>query len=483
MFFAWQKFAPMLFNSEGFFFFFVVVFILYYLLPHPRRWVLLLVASYYFYAQWNAAYLALILFSTLVDFWAGKKMAALPEQSARRPYLYLSLLSNLGLLFTFKYANFLGDSINELIGGEAPFVPHIELLLPVGISFYTFQTLSYTLEIYYGRLQPSMHLGKFGLFVSFFPQLVAGPIERSGHLLPQFERKVTFDYERVAHGLHLVLWGLFKKVVVADRLALFVNEVYGHPDQYAGLSIVLATLAFAFQIYCDFSGYSDMAIGLARMLGFDLMQNFRQPYLATSLADYWRRWHISLSTWFRDYVYIPLGGNRVVKWRWYYNLFLTFLVSGLWHGAAWTFVIWGAIHGLILVVEQMTGISGEKGKRFTLGVRLFRMGYTFVVVCVAWIFFRAACVSDAFALIGQVWEPTKEPLSWRMMGNQPLELMFALAGVLFVCGADIFVELRGKNQDIRHYPLGLRWVWYMVLLSGIAFLGVFEDQAFIYFQF
>ncbi|MEO1808779.1 MAG: MBOAT family O-acyltransferase, partial [Bacteroidota bacterium] len=324
------------------------------------------------------------------------------------------------------------------------------------------------------------HLGKFGLFVSFFPQLVAGPIERSGHLLPQFERKITFDYERVAHGLHLVLWGLFKKVVVADRLALFVNEVYGHPDQYAGLSIILATLGFAFQIYCDFSGYSDMAIGLARMLGFDLMQNFRQPYLATSLADYWRRWHISLSTWFRDYVYIPLGGNRVVKWRWYYNLFLTFLVSGLWHGAAWTFVIWGAIHGLILVVEQMTGISGKKGKRFTWGVRLFRMGYTFMVVCVAWIFFRAESVSDAFALIGKMWEPTQEPLSWRMMGNQPLELMFALAGVLFVYCADVFVELREKNQDIRHYPLGLRWIWYMVLLSGIAFLGVFEDQAFIY---
>ncbi|MEL6135438.1 MAG: MBOAT family O-acyltransferase, partial [Bacteroidota bacterium] len=353
-------------------------------------------------------------------------------------YLYLSLISNLGLLFTFKYANFIGDSLNEVIGGTTPFIPHLDLLLPVGISFYTFQTLSYTLEIYYGRLKPTAHLGKFGLFVAFFPQLVAGPIERSSHLLPQFDRKVTFDYTRVASGLHLVLWGLFKKVVVADRLALFVNEVYGQPEGYTGLSILLATLGFAFQIYCDFSAYSDMAIGLARMLGFDLMQNFRQPYLATSLADYWRRWHISLSTWFRDYVYIPLGGNRVVKWRWYYNLFLTFLVSGLWHGAAWTFVIWGAIHGLILVIEQMTGISGTKGKSFPVGVRILRMIYTFVIVCLAWVFFRAESVADAFMLLQNMWEPTQEVISWHMMGDHPLEFILAIGGVLFIYLADIY---------------------------------------------
>ena len=360
----------------------------------------MLLASYYFYMSWKVEYVILIVISTLVDYFCGKKMAALPDKAARKKYLYLSLVSNLGLLFLFKYFNFFSRSFSKIFGVLNESFLHwnvlhdtytLKVLLPVGISFYTFQTLSYTIDVYNGRTSAENHLGKFALFVSFFPQLVAGPIERSSHLLPQFHQTFEFDYNRVKEGLLLMVWGFFKKLVIADRLAAYVNEVYNNVDKYDGFHNIIATYFFAFQIYCDFSGYSDIAIGSALIMGFSLMQNFRRPYFATNIREFWARWHISLSTWFRDYLYIPLGGNRVVKWRWYYNLFITFVISGLWHGADWTFIVWGFLHGSYLVLGYITQpIRNRLLRPFKLGVngtvgKLLDVLVTFHLVVFAWI--------------------------------------------------------------------------------------------------
>lgn len=331
----------MLFNSLEFIIFFPIVVALYFALNPKYRWILLLIASYYFYMCWNYKYIILIAASTIIDYIAGICIYHTRKKYLKTLFLLTSLMTNLGLLFFFKYFNFFGDSFNYVFEKFNIFyrVPAYHFLLPVGISFYTFQTLSYTIDIYKEGHKPEYHFGKFALFVSFFPQLVAGPIERSTNLLPQFHKNFTFDYNRIKSGIVQMCWGFFKKVVIADRLAEYVNAVYNNASDYQGLPLIIATVFFAFQIYCDFSGYSDIAIGSAKILGYDLMQNFRRPYLAVNIQDFWRRWHISLSTWFRDYVYIPLGGSRVKKLRWHFNLFITFLISGLWHGAEWTFII------------------------------------------------------------------------------------------------------------------------------------------------
>ncbi len=346
----------MLFNSIEFLLFLPVVVLLYYALPHRYRWGLLLAASYYFYAAWKLEYLVLIIASTLIDYYAGLRMGAEEHQRKRRKFLYLSLAGNLGMLLGFKYFNFFSDSVRVALEQFNIFAdtPHLEFLLPVGISFYTFQSMSYTIDLYRGERDVERHLGIFALYVAFFPQLVAGPIERSTHLLPQFRERVTFDYGRTTSGLRLILWGFFKKIVIADQLALFVQQVYGSPGEWSGPAVLLASYFFAFQIFCDFSAYTDIARGSARIMGFDLMENFNRPYFSRSIREFWARWHISLSTWFRDYLYIPLGGNRVVKWRWYYNLMVVFVVSGLWHGANWTFVAWGFLHGAYLVLGIVT---------------------------------------------------------------------------------------------------------------------------------
>ena len=356
----------MLFNSLEFIIFFPIVVAAYFALKPKYRWILLLLASYYFYMAWNYKYIVLILISTTIDYFAGINIHRSNNPRTRKALLLVSLVANLGLLFFFKYFNFFGDSINYLFDKINIFynIPAYHYLLPVGISFYTFQTMSYTIDIYNGKQEPERHFGRFALFVSFFPQLVAGPIERSVNLLPQFRKHYDFDYERVKNGILLMVWGFFKKVVIADRLAEYVNMVYNHPHDFGGLHNMIATFFFSFQIYCDFSGYSDIAIGSAMIMGYTLMTNFRRPYFSMSIREFWQRWHISLSTWFRDYVYIPLGGNRVVKWRWYYNLFITFLVSGLWHGAEWTFVIWGALHGFYLIFAIWTTKLRENFNRF-----------------------------------------------------------------------------------------------------------------------
>ena len=437
--------------------------------------------------------MVLIVISTLIDYVAGLRMGKTTVRSRRKKYLLLSLVANLGILFTFKYANFFSESLRVALNQFNIFydMPMFDLLLPVGISFYTFQSMSYTIDVYRGEQQPERHLGKFALYVAFFPQLVAGPIERSLRLLPQFDRVFKFDYERVVSGLRLMLWGFFKKLVIADRLAIYVNEAYNHPAEYQGLTLLLATYFFAIQIYCDFSGYSDIAIGAARVMGYDLMTNFRQPYFSKSISEFWRRWHISLSTWFRDYLYIPLGGNRVGKQRWYFNLFAVFVISGLWHGANWTFVVWGALHGGYLIFAIVTADWRQKlahwsglAKRPALH-NLLRTLITFHLVLFAWIFFRANSLSEAFMIIGNM-----AALDFSLESLKSLNIALGWGELLVAIGSILFLELahllqsRGKVHSwITAQPAPLRWSVYYLLLLAIAFFGVFNHSEFIYFQF
>ena len=339
----------MLFNTIDFAIFLPVVVIIYYLLPHKFRWILLLAASYFFYMSWRVEYILLIVASTLVDYFSGIRMEKLPDRKSRLPWLLLSLGVNLGLLFFFKYANFATGNLNLLFQkvGLSNEIPMMKLLLPVGISFYTFQTLSYSIEVYFGRQKAEKHLGYFALYVSFFPQLVAGPIERYSRLAPQFRIKQHINYDNLSRGLRLILYGLFIKMVIADNISGIVDLVYAAPENFASLDILKGIFLYSFQIYSDFYGYSTIAIGSALLLGIRIMDNFKSPYLAKNISEFWQRWHISISTWFRDYLYFPLGGNRVSKQRWVLNILLVFLISGLWHGANWTFLIWGLLFGLL----------------------------------------------------------------------------------------------------------------------------------------
>ncbi len=491
----------MLFNSIEFFIFFPIVVILYFLTPSNRRWLLLLLASYYFYMSWKAAYAIILVISTLVDYFCSRMMGRFTdeEKGRRKPWLYLSLASNLGILLLFKYYNFFNDSARELaLGLNVPYaMPAFELLLPMGISFYTFQTMSYSIDVYHGRIKPEKHLGIFALFVTFFPQLVAGPIERAGNLLGQMHQHHAFDYYRIVAGLRRMAWGFFKKIIIADNLALMVNEVYNNPGEFQGFSFILATVFFAFQIYCDFSGYSDIAIGAAKVLGFNLMENFRSPYFAKTISEFWGRWHISLSTWFRDYLYIPLGGNRVVKWRWYYNLFIVFLVSGLWHGASWTFVIWGGLHG----VYQVFGIL-TKDQRNTFVQKIGLADHpqlykwvqvltVFFLVCFSWIFFRANTISDAFyivsqsfAALGNLSQVYSLDLAHDVFMNQGIKVF--LVSVVAVAIMEL-VHLIQRNGSVSallmQRPAWVRWSVYYLAIIAVLLFGQFGNQEFIYFQF
>jgi len=483
----------MLFNSLEFLVFFPIVVVAYFSLPHRFRWIFLLGASYYFYMCWKAEYVVLILASTLIDYVAGIQMGKTPDKGRRKKYLILSLIANLGILFSFKYANFFNESLRVALQQFNIFYdfPLFNVLLPVGVSFYTFQSLSYSIDVYRGEKEPEHHFGKFALYVAFFPQLVAGPIERSTRLLPQFDKRISFNQERFVSGLRLMLWGFFKKIVIADRLAIYVNEVYNSPAEFQGLTLLLATYFFAFQIYCDFSGYSDIAIGAARIMGYDLMTNFRQPYFSQSIAEFWKRWHISLSTWFKDYLYIPLGGNRVAKERWYFNLMAVFLISGLWHGANWTFVLWGFLHGFYLVFSIWTqnirdSISHAlRMDRFPALQRFFKIVVTFHLVLFAWIFFRANSISDAFLIIHNMLN-----VDFSMAGLQQVnvalgwgELGIALLSILFLEFIHLVEAGTTLKKRFLESPRALRWAVYYSLALGIIFFGVFNHTQFIYFQF
>ncbi|MGM0499181.1 MAG: MBOAT family O-acyltransferase [Bacillota bacterium] len=489
----------MIFNSLQFLLFFLIVTSVYFIINSKYRWVLLLAASYYFYMSWNPAYIILIILSTIVDYFASLKMEQQAKKEDRKKYLFLSLFVNLGFLFFFKYYGFFNNSFSSVVRAFNMNLglPSFDLLLPVGISFYTFQTLSYTIDVYRGDKEAEKHFGIFALYVSFFPQLVAGPIERSTRLLPQFKKKIDFDSARVASGLQLMLWGFFKKVVVADRLALYVNGVYNNLDGLEGMTLILATVFFAFQIYCDFSGYSSIAIGAARVMGFDLMTNFKRPYYAKSIPEFWRRWHISLSTWFKDYLYIPLGGNRVKKGRYYFNLFVTFLVSGLWHGAAWTFVIWGGLHGLYQIISIST-VKIRKNIKSMIGInklpllnKWWQVLVTFSLVNFGWIFFRANSLADAVYVVNNLFSSLGTQLSsWENFraavigyGLNQSELIIAISVIIIMESVHLMQRKVSVREFLNQKPLVFRWAAYYALIILILALGVYGETEFIYFQF
>ena len=445
----------------------------------------MLAGSYYFYMCWNWRYIALIIISTLIDYVAGLRMSALLERRKRLKYLLLSLLTNLGLLLTFKYFNFFSDSLNAGFSflGMSVHIPYLNVLLPVGISFYTFQTLSYSIDVYRGKIEHERHLGIFALYVSFFPQLVAGPIERASRLLPQFYRKNNFDEARVVSGLRLMLWGLFKKIVVANRVALYVDAVYNNAELHSGLTLLVATYMFAFQIYCDFSGYSDIAIGAARVLGYDLMKNFNRPYFAKTINEFWGRWHISLSTWFRDYVYVPLGGNRKGAPRMFVNLVIVFLVSGMWHGANWTFLAWGALHGIFAAASKITLPLRDRvvgllhmPASIVSGVRIF---VTFQLVCFGWIYFRAASIEQANYIVMQIFT-----LPWGGLFVTALDqFSYGVMAIVLLLVVDTAQEYYNAAGAFVLRPRTLRWASYIIIIVIMVLIGVFDESQFIYFQF
>src|SRR6185437_1956217 len=402
-----QQPCRMLFNTIEFAVFLPLVCLLYFVLPSRKRLGFLLLASYYFYMCWRWEYLLLILAQTELNFLCALGMGRSLTQARKRGYLIFALVSTLLILFFFKYFNFVAGTANSVVGlfGLRMNLPTLDFLLPVGISFHTFQTLGYTIDVYRGKIPPEKSFTKFALFVSFFPLLVAGPIERASNLLPQFDAPRRLRHENWVIGLQLILWGLIKKMVIADRLSTAVANVYADPHAFPGPLLILATFFFAIQIYCDFSCYSDIAIGSARLLGFKIMTNFKMPYFSTSLSEFWQRWHISLSTWFRDYLYFPLGGNRVKLGRWIFNILVVFCVSGLWHGASWTFVAWGAIHGTWLIFERILAAPATRLLALahltpqSAPIRVARWFLVFAIVLCSWVFFRASSFAQAVTIL------------------------------------------------------------------------------------
>lgn len=476
----------MLFNSIEFIFFFVIVTSLYFVLPHRFRWFMLLAASCYFYMAFVPVYILILGFTIVIDYFAGIYLEK-TQGPGRRWLLVASLVANIGVLAVFKYYNFLNDNLTTLLHGagfQNP-IPYLSILLPIGLSFHTFQAMSYTIEVYRGHQKAERNFGIYSLYVMFYPQLVAGPIERPQNLLHQFYEEHHFDYDRVVSGLKLMLWGFFKKLVIADRLAITVDAAYNYPELQTGMTLLVATMFFAVQIYCDFSGYSDIAIGSARVMGFKLMTNFNRPYFSRNIAEFWKRWHISLSTWFKDYLYISLGGNRVSVPRWYFNLFFVFLVSGLWHGANWTFIIWGAINGFYLVfalVSEKYVHRFEKATGLIHHRRLIQVSniiITFFLACFAWIFFRANHVQDAFLIIRRI-AKFDGPVHF----ENPSMLIFSLLGLAILFGYEYKQEYYKGNFSLLNHPSWVvRYSTYTVLILLILLMGVFDGGQFIYFQF
>jgi alginate O-acetyltransferase complex protein AlgI len=478
----------MLFNSLTFAVFLPVIFGFYWALGRRIRLqnVLILLASYVFYGWWDWRFLSLIAFSTVVDYVAGLRIWATESGRARRNWLLVSLAVNLGLLAVFKYLGFFVQSWLDAWSalGVEMHMSTVQIILPVGISFYTFQTLSYTIDVYRRHLEPTRDFVAFAAFVSFFPQLVAGPIERASNLLPQFLSDRTFSYPEAVDGLRQMLWGMFKKVVIADNCARFANSAFGNPSAHSSWQLIFGVVFFAFQIYGDFSGYSDIAIGSAKLFGFRLMTNFRCPYFSRDIAEFWRRWHISLSTWFRDYVYIPLGGSKGGPWRRLRNIIIIFVVSGFWHGANWTFVVWGALNALFFVPLLLGGKNRRnldtvaEGRRLPNLLELLQVAMTFALTCLAWVFFRAESVPGAFAYMARI-------AGRGLLSLPPMPGSGTLLCALFIL---LSVEWLGRHLDcplhiVRTLPTRwARWPCYFAL-CGVILRWAGARQPFIYFQF
>jgi len=488
----------MSFVSSQFLLFFPVVTVLYFVIPHRFRWALLLAASCYFYMAFVPVYLLILLFTVSIDYVAAILIERTSDQQRKKSFLTLSILANLGVLAFFKYFNFANANLASLAGflhWNYP-IGSLSIILPIGLSFHTFQAISYTIEVYRGNQKVERHFGIYALYVMFYPQLVAGPIERPQNMLRQFRDVHTPDYERITDGLKQIAWGLFKKVVIADRLAVLVNEVFSNSYNYNGVVLLAASVSFAFQIFCDFSGYCDIALGAAKVMGFKLMTNFDRPYSSASFSEFWRRWHISLSTWFRDYLYIPLGGSRVLPLRHATNLMIVFVVSGLWHGANWTFVVWGAIHGLLQVIEiQVKRLGQQLPEKIraiitdTRVARTVRVILVFAMVDFAWIFFRANDLDQALNFVSGLVSRfgsglntnTLSTISSLLGGRSELIIAFAAIAVM---EAVHYTQARTSvSQLIRRQSLVVRWTLYAILVVSICALGLLGQQQFIYFQF
>lgn len=487
----------MLFNSIQFAVFFPIVFVIYWLFPPRYQWLCILISSYYFYMSWNIKYIVLIIFTTAISYISAIVLESNISKRWKKIVLVGTIILCLGILFYFKYFNFFSDNIVafcKLISLDMH-PATVRLFLPVGISFYTFQTFSYVIDVYRGEIKAEKHLGKYAAFVSFFPQLVAGPIERASNLLPQIKKVHKFNYIEATYGLKLMAWGFFKKVVIADNLAVYVDKIYGRIGEWklldagmdswniGGGGIFLATIFFSIQIYCDFSGYSDIAMGTAKIMGINLMKNFSSPYCSSSVKEFWSRWHISLSTWFRDYIYIPLGGNRCNNFRHTLNLMITFLVSGFWHGANWTFIVWGGIHGLAQAVEHYMFLYKKRKRTLLSTISVF--GFcTF-----AWIFFRAENISDAIWILQHIFDGVMyNPLmflknGFRVMGLGKLRL-FELGSAIVLLIAYDFANLKiDVIAAIGELSAHVRWGVYYLFVILIIYMGSFGSSQFIYFQF
>ena len=503
----------MLFNSLAYLIFFPIISLLYFLIPWQRvRNIMLLIASYYFYMRWDPRFIVLMIGVTLVTYLdaifidISRREAAENVPPDKRHtgnakiYTTVTLIFTLSVLAWFKYANFLAEnlvSLMSLLHIELA-IPKLNVALPVGISFFTFQSLSYVIDVYRGTTQVEKNFFRYALFVSFFPQLVAGPIERSGHLLQQFKVKHDFDSKRVLKGLMMMVWGFFIKMVIADRVAIIVDQVFNYYTSYQGTILLLGACLFSFQIYCDFNGYSLIAIGSAQVLGFDLIQNFEQPYLARTVADFWRRWHMSLTNWFRDYIYFPLGGSRCSKIKRYRNIMVVFLVSGLWHGAAWTYVVWGGLNGMMQVIGDIINPARKKVlaalhvNENSFGHRLVQTLMTYIFVTIAWVFFRAPTMKSAVDIIvGSV--STFNP--WVLfdgtiytLGLNQVDFWIMIVSLLILLGVDILHENKIRIRDrLLEQPLVVRWAVvyaavFMILIFGIYGPG-YDAASFIYFQF
>ncbi len=485
----------MLFNSIDFAYFLPLVFGLYWLLAKrglKLQNLFLVICSYVFYGWWDPRFLSLILISTLVDFWVGRSMEGQVDARKRKRLLYVSIFVNLGFLGVFKYFNFFLDNFVSAFSffGYALDMPSLKIILPVGISFYTFQTLSYTIDIYRGNLKATRDFISFAAFVSFFPQLVAGPIERASNLLPQFYKERSFDYAKAVDGLRQILWGFFKKVVIADNCAEYANVIFNNSQDYSGSTLFIGAVFFAFQIYGDFSGYSDIAIGTSRLFGFNLRRNFAFPYFSRDIAEFWRRWHISLSTWFRDYLYIPLGGSRGTRWNQVRNTFIVFTVSGFWHGANWTFVIWGALNALYFLPLLLRGknrVNMENvasGRVFPTFRELGAILSTFALTVLAWIFFRAENVEHAFDILASIF--SSEILSPIQIIDS-MSLPYIGMGILLL--VFLLIEWAGREGQYAIEKLGFAWKrpvrlsFYLAIGLVIIFFGNFNKTEFIYFAF
>ncbi len=489
----------MLFNSLSFTIFLPVVFFLYWFATQKNlkaQNILLLVSSYFFYACWDYRFLFLLMFSTLLDYFTGLKMEQAPNKNRKRFWFWLSVIINLGFLGVFKYYNFFIDSFAgglSMLGIESHFWT-LNIILPVGISFYTFHGLSYVIDIYNDKIKAEKSFVDYAVFVSFFPLLVAGPIERATHLLPQIKRKRNFNYTQAIDGLRQILWGLFKKIVIADSCAEYANIIFNNSGDYSGAMLILGALFFTFQIYCDFSGYSDIALGTARLFGIELLRNFAFPYFSRDIAEFWRRWHISLSSWFRDYLYIPLGGSKGGDWMRVRNTFIIFIVSGFCHGANWTFIMWGFLNALYIMPSILFKTNRNnldivaQGKSIPTSKEFIQMVVTFTLTVIAWIFFRAESLSHAFSYIGDLFAGLLSGDAWKFASHYlSNEIGWALPVLLVFF---MVIEWLGREHQYAiqkwgfQYSKPVRWAfYYAILLVIFYFAGTGKEQEFIYFQF